>query len=136
MCFTEIVPIILSECLFYLVNFKDGDTTIKIKNEWFFSLYYLNQIYCVIFSYIQFTFTQTPECFLSNGTKNMHILGSVPELQSVRFGYVFRRKWPLRGQKKNRFHITYPGNAWLINWCEIHQNRIQNYQISFDLFRD
>ena len=84
MFFTEIVPIILSECLFYLVHFKDDDKTIK--------LYYLNQIYCVIFSYIQFTFTQTSECFLSNGTKNMHILASGPELQAVRFGYVFSRK--------------------------------------------
>ena len=58
----------------------------------FFSLYYLNQIYCVLFSYIIFTFTQTSECFLSNEIKNMHILGSQPELQAVRFGYVFRRK--------------------------------------------
>ena len=32
------------------------------------------------------------QSFLTNGTKNMHILGSVPELQAVRFGYVFRRK--------------------------------------------
>ena len=57
-----------------------------------FPLYYLNQSYCVIFSYMLFTFTQTSECFLSNGTKNMHIPGSVPELQAVRFGYVFRQK--------------------------------------------
>ena len=76
----------------FIVHFKDDDTKIKIKNVCFFSLYYLNLIYCVIFSYIQFTFTQTSECFLSNETKNMHILGSVPELQAVRFGYVFRRK--------------------------------------------
>ena len=52
----------------------------------FFSLYYVNQIYCVILSYIQFTFEFT-------FTQNMHILGSVPELQAVRFGYVFRRKF-------------------------------------------
>uniref|UniRef100_A0A4W5LGJ4 Somatolactin alpha n=1 Tax=Hucho hucho TaxID=62062 RepID=A0A4W5LGJ4_9TELE len=35
----------------------------------------------VIFSYIPFTFPQTSKCFLSNGTKNMHILASGPELQ-------------------------------------------------------
>ena len=46
------------------------------------------QIYCVIFSYIPFTFPQTSKCFLSNGTKNMHILASGPELQAVRFEYV------------------------------------------------
>jgi hypothetical protein len=45
-------------------------------------------IYCVIFSYIQFIFPQTSKCFLSNGTKNMHILASGPEIQAVRFGYV------------------------------------------------
>jgi hypothetical protein len=41
-----------------------------------------------MFSYIQFTFPQTSKFFLSNGTKNMHILASGPELQAVRFGYV------------------------------------------------
>ena len=54
----------------------------------FFILFYLNQIYCVIFSYIPFTFPQTSKCFLSNGTKNMHILASGPELPAVRFEFV------------------------------------------------
>ena len=54
------------------------------------------QIYCVLFSYISFTFPQNTKCFFSNGTNNMHILASGPELQAFRFGYVFRwklRKW-------------------------------------------
>ena len=50
------------------------------------------QIYCVILSYIHFTFPQTSKCFLSNGIKNMHILASGPELQAVRFGYVILGK--------------------------------------------
>ena len=41
------------------------------------------QIYCVILAYIQFTVPQTSKCFLSNGSKNMHILASGPELQAV-----------------------------------------------------
>ena len=51
-------------------------------------LYHFFEIYCVIFSYVPFTFPQTAKCFLSNGTNNMHILASGPELQAVRFGYV------------------------------------------------
>uniref|UniRef100_UPI001C37CE96 hypothetical protein n=1 Tax=Edwardsiella tarda TaxID=636 RepID=UPI001C37CE96 len=39
-----------------------------------------------------FADSETSECFLSNEIKNMHILGSEPELQAVRFGYVFRRE--------------------------------------------
>ena len=38
MFFTEIVLIILSECLFCLVHFKDDDTTIKINNVFFIVL--------------------------------------------------------------------------------------------------
>ena len=66
-------------------------------------MYYLNQIYCLLFSYIQFTFKHTSECFLSNGNKNMHILGSEPELQAVRFGYIFRRKLKKVGGSCKRF---------------------------------
>ena len=74
----------------FLLYFKDDGTKKNTKENLIFSLYYL---YSVIFSYIPFTFTQTSECFLSNETKNMHILGSRPELQAVRFGYVFRRNF-------------------------------------------
>ena len=45
------------------------------------------QICCVIFSYIPFTFPYTSKCFRLNGTKNMYILASGPELLAVRFGY-------------------------------------------------
>ena len=41
-----------------------------------------------MFSYIPFTFPQSSKCFLSNGVKNMNILASGPELQTVRFRYV------------------------------------------------
>ena len=54
----------------------------------FFICIIFYQIYCVLFSYINFTFPQTSKCFLSNGIKNMHILASGPELQTVIFGYV------------------------------------------------
>ena len=40
--------------------------------------------------HIQFTFTQTSECFLSNDTKNMHILGSVPEWKLLKVGGALR----------------------------------------------
>jgi hypothetical protein len=41
----------------------------------------------VLYSYIHFTFPQTPKSFLSNPIKNMHILASGSELKAVRFGY-------------------------------------------------
>ena len=68
----------------FLLHFKDGGR----KKTCFVLCHFFYQIYCVIFSYIQFTFPQTSKCFLSNGTKNIHILASGPELQAVRFGYV------------------------------------------------
>ena len=68
------------------LHFKD-DGTKKIQNDIFFCMIFY-QIYCVIFYYIPFRFPQTSKCFLSNGTKNMNILASGPELQAVRFGYV------------------------------------------------
>ena len=64
-----------------------------MKNKMYVFFIILSKPDLLLFSYIQFTFTQTSECFLSNGIKNMHILGSVPELQAVRFGYGFRQKW-------------------------------------------
>ena len=75
----------------FLLHFKDG--TKKIQNIFFFLLCIIfYQIYCVISSYIPFTFSQPSKCFLSNGTKNMHILTSGPELQAVRFGCHFKHK--------------------------------------------
>jgi hypothetical protein len=62
------------------------------KKGCFFLCIIFYQIYCVIFSYIPFTFPQTSKCFLSNGTKNMHILASESELHTVRFGYVILGK--------------------------------------------
>jgi hypothetical protein len=70
----------------FILHFKDGTKTIQ-KNVFFLGIFYY-QIYCVIFSYIPFTFPQTSKCFLSNGTKNMNILASGPDLMAVRFGYV------------------------------------------------
>jgi hypothetical protein len=75
----------------FLLHFKD-DGTKKIKKTFFFLCIIFYQIECVIFSYIPFTFPQTSKCFLSNGTKKMHILASGPELQAVRFGYVILDK--------------------------------------------
>ena len=69
------------------LHFKDGIKEIQQKNIFFLCIIFY-QIYCVIFSYIHFTFPQTSKCFLSNGTNNMHILASGPELQAVRFEYV------------------------------------------------
>ena len=68
----------------FLLHFKDRTT--KNTKEWlFFSLYNpLPDQLC----YIPFTLLQTSKCFLSNGTNNMHLLASGPELQAVRFGYV------------------------------------------------
>ena len=61
----------------------------KYKNNvGFFLCIIFYRIYCVIFSYINLTFPQTSKCFLSNGTKNIYILASAPELQAGRFGYV------------------------------------------------
>ena len=68
----------------FLLHFKD-DGTKKIQKKLCIIFY---QIQCVIFSYITLTFQQTSKWFLSNGTKNMHILFSGPELQAVRFGHV------------------------------------------------
>ena len=58
------------------------------KKTFFGGGFIFYHIYCVIFSHIPFTFPQTSKCFLSNGTTNMHIFASGPELQAVRFGYV------------------------------------------------
>jgi hypothetical protein len=69
----------------FLLHFKDCG---KKNTGWCFLCIFFYQIYYVIFSYIQFTFPQTSKCFLSNGTKNMHILASGPDLWAVRFGYV------------------------------------------------
>ena len=73
----------------FLLHFKDEMEEKKYKRMFDVVLrIILYQIYCVIFSYIPFTFPHTPKCFLSNGTNNMLILASGPELQAVRFGYV------------------------------------------------
>ena len=64
------------------------------------------QIYCVILSYIPFTFPQNSKCFLPNGTKNMHILASGPELQAVRFEYVILSKDLKKGWIHNRLLRT------------------------------
>ena len=61
----------------------------KKENGWIFLGIIFYQIYCDIFSYIPFTFTQTAKCFLSYGTKNVHILA---ELQAVRFAYAILGK--------------------------------------------
>ena len=108
MFFIQIIPSILSVCLAVLGHLKDDATTIKkTENVCLFPCIIFYQIYCVIFSYIQFTFPQHSECFLSNDTKNMHILASEPELQAVRLGYVFRRKLRRRGDtpKKLRARV-------------------------------
>ena len=44
------------------------------------------------YPYIHFTFPQTSKCFISNGTKNMHILASGPELQQLDLGMSFLAK--------------------------------------------
>ena len=93
----ESIQSIITEYFDVLVDFKDATTIKELKNACLFPCIFFYQIYCVIFSYIQFTFTQTSECFLSNGYKNMHVLASGPELQAVRLGYVFRRKLRRRG---------------------------------------
>jgi hypothetical protein len=62
----------------FLLHFKDDGT--KKRMIVFFLCIIFNQIYCDIFSYIPFTFSQMSKCFLSNGTKNMHILASGAEL--------------------------------------------------------
>ena len=73
----------------FLLHFKEDGTIFFLqKNGWFFIYIAFYYIYCVILSNIPFTFPQTTKCFLSNGTKNMHILASGPEQQAVRFGYV------------------------------------------------
>uniref|UniRef100_A0A4W5P2B6 VWFA domain-containing protein n=1 Tax=Hucho hucho TaxID=62062 RepID=A0A4W5P2B6_9TELE len=64
------------------VEWEDKDDIVRL------TITNISDIYCVIFSYINFTFPQTSKCFLSNGIKNMHILASGPKLQAVRFGYV------------------------------------------------
>ena len=84
--FTEIVPIILSECLFYLVHFKDDKTNKPCV------FLFLSKPDLLCYSPTFNSHLQTSEFLLWNGTNNMHILGSVPELQAVRFGYVFRQK--------------------------------------------
>jgi hypothetical protein len=78
----------------FLLHFKD-DCTEKIMLAFFLCMIFY-QSYCVIFSYILFTFPQTSKCFLWNGTNKMHILASGPELLAVRFGYV------IFGEKKGR----------------------------------
>jgi hypothetical protein len=85
MFFTEIVSIILSECLFYLVHFKDDGITIKN------TVLSKPDLLCYILLHSIHINTKF-SVFFSNGTNNMHILGSAPELQAVRCGYVFRRK--------------------------------------------
>jgi hypothetical protein len=65
----------------FRLHFKDDGT--KITKVLLFCVTLL----CYIL-YFPFTFPQTSKCFLKNGTKNMLILASWPELQAVRFGYV------------------------------------------------
>ena len=68
----------------FLLHFKDGGKKTMVS---FFVFSSTRSI--VLYSpYIQFTFPQTPKCLLSNGTNNMYIFASGPELQAVRFGYV------------------------------------------------
>jgi hypothetical protein len=71
----------------FLLHFKHGGKKTLFKNSCFDLCIFFYQIYCVIFSYVQFTFPQTSKYFLSNGTNKIHGLASGPELQAVRFGY-------------------------------------------------
>ena len=83
----------------FILDFKEDGT--KKSNKSFLCIIFY-QIYCVIFSYIPFTFPQTSK--LSNGAKNMHVLASGPELQAVRFGYVILDvHFFLNGQILKRF---------------------------------
>ena len=76
---------VMARTMTFLLHFKDCG---RRKTFVFFLCIFFHQIYCVIFSCIQFTFPQTSKCFLSNGAKNMHILASGLELHAVRFVYV------------------------------------------------
>ena len=81
-----ITTIGMARCGPFLLHFKDGGR--KRKRLVFFLCIFFYQIYCVLFSYIQFTFPQTSKWFLSNCTNNMRILAPGPELQAIRLGYV------------------------------------------------
>ena len=68
----------------FLLHFKDGGRK-KVIIFFVFS----STRYVVFYSpTFNLHFHKLQKCFLSNGTKNMHILASGPELQAVRFGYV------------------------------------------------
>jgi hypothetical protein len=105
---------VIARTMTFPLHFKDGG---RKRLVGFFLCILFYQIYCVIFSYIQFTFPQTPKYFISNGTKNMHILASGPELQAVRFGYVILGENWTKGcflNIKNKFLFTmtaYPGQT-------------------------
>ena len=70
----------------FRLHFKD-DGTKKIQ----INVYLLPDLLCYILL-LSFTFPKPSKCFLSNGTKNMHILASGPELQAVMFEYVILGK--------------------------------------------
>ena len=82
------------------------------KNGWFFLRIIFYQIYWVIFNYILFTFPWPSKCFLSNGTKNMHIRASGPELQAVRFGYVILGKNWKKGANPILYTFNIGGFLW------------------------
>ena len=62
----------------FILHFKD-DGTKKDKTVVFFF---------VLYSPTFLSHFHKRQCFLSNGTKNMHNLASGAERQAVRFGYV------------------------------------------------
>ena len=68
----------------FLLHFKDGGK----KRQVGFFLVFSSTRSIVLYSPTFNSHFHKSKCFLSNGTKNMHILASGPELQAVRFRYV------------------------------------------------
>ena len=90
--FNEIVPIILSECLFYLVHFKD-DTTIKRKNMFFFNVLSKPDLLCYILLHSIHIYTNFRVFYFKWYQEYAYpcfriCISLLPELQAVRFGYV------------------------------------------------
>ena len=71
----------------FVLHFKD-DGTKKTRERLFFSFVLSFTRSILLYSPTFLSHFHEVEVFPSIGTKNMHILSSGPELQSVRFGYI------------------------------------------------